>query len=819
MTAFTAKQIADVLGITSRSVRKYLLRVSPDGALIVSGQEAAAWTIARLPESLRQRLETEAVRQRCKGASDEQQIETLLAMPRQRYKPEIALDKISDADISAATKLRESLRPWLIRQHDSSLSSSELDAAGVEDYRRQFGNAVTTRYWRELFTRTIQRDNGFEEWNRLEIYLPDRLKLKDTPTAAVSAALADDFEDLENFIATCANPHNPSDPERVGLWTLAFSKFAELVRAGQTAKSASRRVRQFLFFRAQFLAPTRNALRMAFERKLDQWQRDNPDSLADGRRGNGDRAEYPREDVHCLRHSAVFKNGGRIDSAWREEWPRLSDYTRQRHPRSRKCPRALYQLVNRVKVDALCARLQGRRALRKIVGSVTRNTDGIHAMDRFVADDWTSNVEIAYTNRDGSISLLQPQIITVMDFASRKWVGWAMSTDGGPTVELVCEAILDAFRRHGVPRKLCLENGWVFGRSLNVNGKVDDEGRTLVAGLAQYGCTISHFDKMSPTSKGELEKSFDIFQRQMERHPGYAGRLQILDAADSFKKEQRLIRAGKVDATKYRYTFDGFVCVMRDLIAQYNATPQYGHLKGVSPDEAFEALKDPADPPIHFNNELYWMLANERYRVQVTAGGVVFRHYGRKIQVRGGELPQYAGQELWALVERGDDSLVTFMTPDYCRTFTVETCQQPSADEKRMVSGSSVLAGELKKISQHMRAVDDELKDLAGEFGNPRADLLAKYNREAAARPGGAVAATRATIINPALADSAQQMQTQRETLRAQQKKSQNSQRLARRFSESTGVVLSKPAQENLQPDEARFLADYLKGNLKKDAQ
>jgi len=615
------------------------------------------------------------------------------------------------------------------------------------------------------------------------------VKQKEMLADVVSAALADDFADLENFLAACINPHDPSEAERVGLWALAFKKYAELVFTGQSEKSASRLVRQFLFARAKFLAPTRNALRMAFERKLDQWQRDNPDSLADGRKANGDRLEYPSKDIRRVRHSAVLKNGGRIDCAWREEWPMLSEYTRQRHARSRKCPRAFYQLVNREKVDALDARVKGRRKLRKMVGSVTRSADGIHTMARWAVDDWTSNIQVAFRNPDGTVSLIQPQIITVMDFASRKWVGWSISNDKAPTAELVCEAILDGFRRNNVPRKLYVENGFVFGKSLNVNGKVDDQGRTIVAGLAQYGCSLHHFDKMSPTSKGELEKSFDLFQRQMERHPGYAGRLQMLDASDDFKKEQRLINSGKVPATKFRYTFEQFILHLRDMIDQYNKEPQFGHLKGLSPNEAFDALKDVDDPPIHFDNRLYWMLANERYRVPVTAGGVSFRHYGRKIQVRGGELPEHVGEEFWALVDRRDDSIVTFMSLDYRYTFTIESCRQPSANEVRIETGGSVLATELGKIATHMRAVDTELKDLTGEFGNPRNDLLAKYRGETDALGGVTDGLTRRTILNSRIESSADNMLAQRRAITEKRKQNTANKSKARRMGIPTVLV------------------------------
>jgi hypothetical protein len=762
---FSARQIAFAMAMKRQSVQWHLRDVEPaTREKFVNGNAAAAWTLSQLPPALLKLAEAARVNGHYRTLND------VFTNPRTRWQPPLPLDKICDADIQAATKLRDALKPWLIRQHD--LKPGELKAGGVESYARVFGHPVTPRFWDELFNRTVQRDGGRERWNELAIYLPGRLKPKEILADVVSAALADDFADLENFMGACINPHDPSEAERAGLWALALGKFTSLVRAGQSEKSASRRVRQFLFARAKFLAPTGNALRMAWERALDKWQRANPDSLKDGRKANGDRPKYPSKDIRRVRHSAVLKNGSRIDSAWREEYPLLSEYTRQRHPLSRKCPRAFYQLVNRIKVDALCARLQGKRKLRKIVGCVTRNADGIHTMARWAVDDWTSNVVVAFRNPDGTVSLIQPQIITVMDFASRKWVGWSMSNDKGPTAELICAAILDGFRRHDVPRKLYLENGFSFGKSLNVNGKVDDQGRTVVAGLAQYGCMIHHFDKMSPTSKGELEKSFDLFQRQMERHPGYAGRLQMLDASDDFKRETRLINSGKVDATKFRYTFAEFVRVMHRMIEEWNAAPQFGHLHGLTPNEAFEVLKDANDPPIKFDNRLLWMLTNERYRVTVEAGGVNFRHYGRKIQVRGGELPQHVGEEFWALVDRQDCSMVTFMSLDHRKTFTIETCQQPSADEPRIATGCSVLANELKKISTHMRAVDTELKDLTGEFGNPRRDLLAQIRGETNALAGVADGTTRRVILNSRIESSAEQMDAQRQAITA--KRQQN---------------------------------------------
>jgi hypothetical protein len=312
----------------------------------------------------------------------------------------------------------------------------------------------------------------------------------------------------------------------------------------------------------------------------------------------------------------------------------------------------------------------------------------------------------------------------VMDCSSRKFVGWAISSDKGPTAELSCAAVLDGFKTHGVPSSFGVENGFVFGNALNINGKEDEQGRTIVAGLAQYGCTVRHFDKMSPTSKAELEKGFDLIQQRQERHPGYTGRLQMIDASEDFKKEHREILSGRVKGTEHRYTFVEFCKRMAEIFADYNSKPQGGKLNGLSPNEAHDLLKDATNPPITYAPELEWILANARYRVHVGVGGVRFTHYGESVRVRGGCLPSLLGEDLWALVDRADASLVTFMNLKFSNPFTLEACQKPSACERLIAPGSGVLGRERAKIREHARAVEQEYRALIKEHGNPRRDLL-----------------------------------------------------------------------------------------------
>ncbi|HSY20268.1 MAG TPA: hypothetical protein VK815_18125 [Candidatus Acidoferrales bacterium] len=822
LNTFTAAQIAAALGVKRQAVQWHLRDVLPAGVQIVAGNEAAAWTVDQLPASLDAVAREKGFRDAGAAVMASQALKEgggkAGALCRCQLPSPLPLEKICDEDIQAACKLREALRPWLIDYARHDLTRGAAEQRGVQDYRRIFGHEISPRYWRELLERGRQRDNGLEQWDTLSLYLPGRVRPKVTAADVVSEALASDFNDLQKFIDGCSNPANLSEQEREGLWVLAMRKHFELIRAGACESSSSRRVREFLFARVKCLAPTSNALRMAFERRRAAWNPEQPDSIQDGRKQNGIRFNYSPKDVRRVRHSAATKNGGRIDAAWREEYNRLSAETRQRHPYSRRCPHAFLKQVNREKVDALYLLSEkGKRALRGSIGGVERSAESVKSMDRWAVDDWTSNVVVRFKNADGTESLIQPQIITVMDFASRKWVACIMSNDKGPNTRLVNTAILNGFKRHGVPRQLWLENGFVFGKSLEINGKVDEQGRTVTAGLAQYGCTVHHFDKMSPTSKGELEKSFDLVQRQMERHPGYGGRLQMTDASETFKREQRLIQSGKMDAQKCRYTFDEFVLAMRDLVKQYNSTPQYGLLDGMTPDEAFQAKARADDPPIRFDGQLEWMLVNKRELVTVEAGGVKIPRL--KITVRGGELLNHIGEELWALIDREDDSMVTFMSQDYLSAFTVETCQRPAANASTMAD-CAVMAAELKKRSAHERAVGDELKNLRTEFGNPRVDLLNHYRlksggmTQAVREPESGKEPSRLVLIDPVVQSSANMMEAQREAIRAGRKVKEHKQRRASKVTQETGLSYSPDGLSNLSPEHIRKLIAATKKSI-----
>src|SRR5439155_26816102 len=91
--------------------------------------------------------------------------------PFLRYEPAVSLCEIAPGAFERARKLRAAFLEILPLRNDRTISAADLAKRGIEAYKHEFGFSVSASHWRVLFDRTIERDNGAEEWSRLEIYL------------------------------------------------------------------------------------------------------------------------------------------------------------------------------------------------------------------------------------------------------------------------------------------------------------------------------------------------------------------------------------------------------------------------------------------------------------------------------------------------------------------------------------------------------------------------------------------------------------------------------------------------------------------------
>lgn len=759
----TAAEIARMLSlpgnpVSRQAINKRLGGVAASVVIQVRGNATNAWTWDALPGDLRNEIQDAVAAHQYRDA------ETLwLRPPASPWQPSIPRSEIATEEWQRADNLRTVLLPVLKALHDSSQTADEQNRQIVENYAATFGQRITPDYGRKLLARTLKHDSGREAWNELIIYLPDsprRRPAAPLPCTPVEIEQAEPgFPHLAAVLQALRAPSAPGKPMAQTIWKAACR---DLAAFGETEPGPAlvKQVCDLIYEHAPHLCRSRALYPKQLNRKL-RLERDGGDASRDGRRENGQRVEIPARDIDFLRASAAFMHGGRLDEAWYEEYEQLSGETRERYSRTWRTPTRIRNLVNPELVADLYARHQGKKYLKRRTGYVKRRADSIPVMHSAAMDDLTMNIEVEHPDAPGT--LIQPQLIVCQDWRSRKIIGWAVAPVKGPNAELVCAAALDAFTSVGVPHNLWLENGQVFGAALLVNGKSDDQGRTVVAGLSAYGCKIRHFEAGNPTSKGELEKTFDLLQRRLEPHPGYTGRLQQLDAPDDFKSEGVEIRSGRAAASKHRYTWAEFCEMFRELISKFNHKRQRGALAGLSPNDAFDKFQDASNPPIHFAPELRWLLANARYRVKVKSSGVRFIHCGKAVCVRGSPLPDHIGKELWALVDRQDDTVVTFMNLDFTGTpFSLEVCRETDRDESATSPGSGVLAAERRKIADATRTIETEYRRLEAEFGNPRQTLLQQRRNASRSQQ------SRQMIVPPELARAGEIMEEQRAEIREQ---------------------------------------------------
>jgi hypothetical protein len=736
--AFTAAQIVAALGKTPQSVRKMLRDVGPASVRIVAGNETAAWTVEQLPAPLRERLADAATQQHCRT------IEALLAMPRQQWQPEIPLNKIHDDDIQRAMKLRDALKPWLIRQHDPNLSSGEMESRGVEDYRRVFGKVhclnggesrparqpsrITPRYWRELFMRTLRRDNGAEDWNRLETYLPDRLKEKNPAAKLVSAALAKSFAEIESFIAACTNPHAPNNTECAGVWTLALEKFTSLVNSGEPEKSAARHVRQFLFARASFLAASRDALWIAFKRKLESLKNSNGDvkALRDGRADNGAMFALPENDRDLLVHRAVFYYRGDIAPAWRDLLRNgfsaevIARYAGRAQSKSH-VPASVMDSIE-PEVEILTVMHRGPRAFDSIKGHVTRSYDGISSLQCISGDDFTLNTYFYFPDGKGWFDLTRGQVILFIDFRSLRILGWALEPKKSYSSLTIRSLCTHVFGDYGVPEVLYLERGLWKSATL-LKGKTDPFDFTEISqGLREFGVTFKH--AIRPRTK-VVERIGGMFQDIAEAEPGYCGRMEMKDAPESLRKQMAEVAARKVHPSKYFYSYDQWNQRLGELVEQYNTEVQQGHiLAGLSPDQAFEKYISQDNPPLQFVAGLRYLLAHDKRIARVTLNGVTIQIGKQKFNYRGREIAHLVGREVLAWFDPENPQIMVITNPDRTNPICVSRSENPNALESLIAPESGTLGRELSRIEGQASHMKTRFNVVKAKFALPSRLLL-----------------------------------------------------------------------------------------------
>lgn len=199
-------------------------QVAPDGQATVAGQRTKVWKVENFPSGIHESLEEIRLRKRCRS------IAALLLQECSRYLNKVPLVHIAPAAL-----------PFLARYRCHEAMSEKFAQEGVEKYRTVLGYAMSTKYWRDLLVRTVELDRGFEEWNRLDHYLPEnppRISRELTPRAASGSS----FGLIDDTITELVKA-GPLNVERKDLlWTRVCDQLKEAILEGANLKKTKRKV-------------------------------------------------------------------------------------------------------------------------------------------------------------------------------------------------------------------------------------------------------------------------------------------------------------------------------------------------------------------------------------------------------------------------------------------------------------------------------------------------------------------------------------------------------------------------------------------------
>jgi len=262
-----------------------------------------------------------------------------------------------------------------------------------------------------------------------------------------------------------------------------------------------------------------------------------------------------------------------------------------------------------------------------------------------------------------------------------------------------------------------------------LKGKTDPFDFTEISqGLREFGVKFIH--AIRPRTKA-VERVGGMFQDIAEAEPGYCGRDERRDAPESLRRQMAEVEARKVDPSKYFYSFDQWNRRLGQLVDQYNAEPQQGHvLAGMSPDQAFEAHMDRHNPPMQFSAGLRYLLAHDKRRARVTLNGVTLQIGKQKFNYRGREIAHLVGREVVAWFDPENLESLVVTNPDRTNPICVGRSENPSALESLVAPEAGTLGRELARIEGQASYMKTRFNVVKAKFPLPQRQLLAAAQAE-----------------------------------------------------------------------------------------
>jgi len=632
---YSAAQLAVALKIAKRNALKALAGVEPSGTLIVQGNAATAWTFDALPESLRASIVAKAGEVRLNVAD-------YLDSACKSWQPKFPLAQISDSCLALTHKLRAALLPALQRMDAATLTPADRVRLGLADYQRAFGHAITERHWRRLMDRTLWRDCGAGNFEKLEIYLPENAACK--ADAKRMQPGESDFKPLLELIQTFANPSAPARTEIAAFWAEVFELYQSSADTKREQRAARRALVEFLFSHAPWLAKSSHALRVAFDRKFEKWKKDESASaLLDGRelkRGKNRAPEIPQSDVDRIVWHAAAKCGGRVAQALRDfagngERSGLTTDTvkiiTSHHASKSQFNR---RLTSRVAGDVKGIKpfFQNKKVRDDATAHVERDYSKLASMEVINADDFTFPVYFYVPDGNGWFTLTRGQCLIMLDVRSWKVIAWSLQPERNYNSLVIRTLMNRVCTGWGIPGTWYFERG-IWQNSHVVKGTApvgwNDAHSWLEAKIGWENLGVKFRHAIRARTK-PVERVGGLLQDLMHGIRGYCGRDERRDCPDATKRAMDEFQSPKFRRESHPgelfLSFDEWHNQLGQVIDRYNAASQDGKvLNGLSPDEAFEKCWPHNNPPTRLDASSWHLVAHYVRPVPVNTNGICFR--------------------------------------------------------------------------------------------------------------------------------------------------------------------------------------------------
>ena len=592
------------------------------------------------------------------------------------WQPKIPVAELAAVCLEKAARRRAALVPMLraAAPHTSIAAlTCRARRAFLQLYPEERQDERTVRRWLE---RARRRDRGRGEWERLELYLDERLTRRGL---AGFTGLADPSKGgpLREALDLLACPPQASQEDRHHLWHAAMEEIDRRMERGQSEREARAAVLAILVQAQTPLARNREALRKSLARKHRCWRQSGgrPEALKDRRpEASGHRRSPVLPEAGRQRLLARSLGcGGRLAQAYRELWDQgrlpaafYATYTRDAYDKSR-VPKAVRALFPAGFLSQLQREHLGKKVTTLHGPKCTRDWSAMPAGVQAQSDDCTLPVYFWVPAEDGRFKLLRGQFLPWIDTRTTYIHCFQLlPTESYGSLDIV-RGVVRLHDEFGLPPELYFERG-IWQRSLVITGRGDEvPWKQRVYGLCDLGVRLSH--ALDPAAK-VVERVLGALQNGMERERGYCGRDERRDCPATMAKAKRAVEAGRCHPSECFYSYAEWVARLNELCNAYNDEPQGGKmLAGRSPRQAFVQLQ--TEPPIRLDETTRYLLASHRRVEKVTARGLTVRigkvSYTYKSEATG----RLIGQRVLAWFDVEDPSLITLTSLDQKDPVTV----------------------------------------------------------------------------------------------------------------------------------------------------